>query len=52
MIAKAEQKTKTCPYCGFRVAVCESRRIASAGTAYEASSILRNLKGVKNPKRQ
>jgi DNA-directed RNA polymerase subunit RPC12/RpoP len=44
IIAKAEQKTKTCPYCGFKVNVREARKIVSAQNAYEASEILRRLK--------
>jgi DNA-directed RNA polymerase subunit RPC12/RpoP len=44
IIAKAEQKTRTCPYCGFKVNVHEARKVASAENAYEASEILRKLK--------
>jgi DNA-directed RNA polymerase subunit RPC12/RpoP len=44
IIAKAEQKTKTCPYCGFKIHVRETRKVASAENAYEASEILRKLK--------
>jgi DNA-directed RNA polymerase subunit RPC12/RpoP len=44
IIAKAEQKTKTCPYCGFKVHIYEARKVASAENAYEASEILRKLK--------
>jgi exosome complex RNA-binding protein Csl4 len=44
IIAKAEQKTKTCPYCGFTVSLYEARKVASAENAYEASEILRKLK--------
>jgi DNA-directed RNA polymerase subunit RPC12/RpoP len=44
IIAKAEQKTKTCPYCGFKVPIYEARKVASAENAYEASEILRKLK--------
>lgn len=45
IIAKAEQKTKTCPYCGFKINVHEARKVASAENAYDASEILRKLKG-------
>jgi exosome complex RNA-binding protein Csl4 len=45
LIAKAEQKTKTCPYCGFKVSVDEARKVASAENAYDSSEILRKLKG-------
>jgi DNA-directed RNA polymerase subunit RPC12/RpoP len=44
IIVKAEQKTKTCPYCGFKVQMHEVRKIESAENAYEASEILRKLK--------
>ena len=44
IIAKAEQRTKTCPYCGFKIHVYEAKKIASAENAYEASEILRKLK--------
>jgi DNA-directed RNA polymerase subunit RPC12/RpoP len=44
VISKAGQKTKTCPYCGFKIHIYEARKIASAKNAYEASEILRKLK--------
>ncbi|MGB9741155.1 MAG: DUF1922 domain-containing protein [Candidatus Bathyarchaeia archaeon] len=44
LLAKAEQKTRTCPYCGFRVDVCTAKKLGSARTAYEASELLRSLK--------
>jgi DNA-directed RNA polymerase subunit RPC12/RpoP len=44
IISKAEQKTKTCPYCGFKIYIYGARKIASAKSAYEASEILRRLK--------
>jgi DNA-directed RNA polymerase subunit RPC12/RpoP len=44
IIAKAEQRTKTCPYCGFKISVYEAKKVASAQNAYEASEILRRLK--------
>jgi DNA-directed RNA polymerase subunit RPC12/RpoP len=45
IIAKAEQKTRTCPYCGFKINVHKARKVASAENAYDASEILRKLKG-------
>lgn len=42
--ARAEQKTKTCPYCGSRIVLCKCRRVASANGAREASQTLRKLK--------
>ncbi len=44
LLAKAEQKTRTCPYCGFKVLVDKAKKIASAKNVYEASEILRKLK--------
>jgi DNA-directed RNA polymerase subunit RPC12/RpoP len=44
LLAKAEQKTRTCPYCGFKVLVEKTKKVASAKNAYEASEILRKLK--------
>jgi DNA-directed RNA polymerase subunit RPC12/RpoP len=43
-MAKAGQKTRTCPYCGSRVDVDKARKVASAKSANEASIILRRLK--------
>jgi predicted RNA-binding Zn-ribbon protein involved in translation (DUF1610 family) len=44
LLAKSEQKTRTCPYCGGTVILEKARKLASANTAYEASAILQNLK--------
>jgi len=44
MLAKANQKTKTCPYCGSRVEVLTAKRLANAETAMEASAMLRKFK--------
>jgi len=44
LLARVEQKTRTCPYCGFKVDLDKARKVASAGTAQEASTILRKLK--------
>jgi DNA-directed RNA polymerase subunit RPC12/RpoP len=44
IISKAEQKTKICPYCGFKIYIYGARKIASAENAYEASEMLRKLK--------
>jgi DNA-directed RNA polymerase subunit RPC12/RpoP len=43
-IAKTEQKTKTCPYCGFKIRIHEAKKVASAENAYEASETLCRLK--------
>jgi len=44
LLARAEQRTRTCPYCGFKVLVNKAKKVASAQNAYEASEILRKLK--------
>jgi DNA-directed RNA polymerase subunit RPC12/RpoP len=44
LLAKAGQKTRTCPYCGFRVELCKAKKVGSAKNAYEASELLRSLK--------
>jgi DNA-directed RNA polymerase subunit RPC12/RpoP len=44
LLAKADQKTRTCPYCGSKVDVDKARKVASAENANEASIILRRLK--------
>jgi DNA-directed RNA polymerase subunit RPC12/RpoP len=44
LMAKADQKTRTCPYCGSKVDLDRARKVASAETANEASIILRRLK--------
>lgn len=44
LLAKDAQKTRTCPYCGSKVVLYKARKMASAETANEASTILRRLK--------
>jgi DNA-directed RNA polymerase subunit M/transcription elongation factor TFIIS len=44
LLAKVEQKTRTCPYCGARVEVEKAKTMGSAENAYEASALLRRLK--------
>jgi len=44
LLAKAEQKARTCPYCGSKVALDKAKKVASAQNANEASVILRKLK--------
>ena len=51
LLAKAEQRTRTCPYCGFKVLVEKAKKVASAKNAYEASEILRKLKSDASAKR-
>jgi DNA-directed RNA polymerase subunit RPC12/RpoP len=52
LLAKAEQRTRTCPYCGFKVLVEKAKKVASAKNAYEASEILRKLKSDASAKRK
>lgn len=44
LMAKGDQKTRTCPYCGSKVYVEKAKKLASADNSYEASEILRRLK--------
>jgi DNA-directed RNA polymerase subunit RPC12/RpoP len=44
LLAKAEQKTRTCPYCGSSVVLEKAKKIASAKTTLEASTLLQRLK--------
>jgi predicted RNA-binding Zn-ribbon protein involved in translation (DUF1610 family) len=44
LLAKADQRTRTCPYCGAQVIVSKARNVATAENAYAASEILRKLK--------
>jgi DNA-directed RNA polymerase subunit RPC12/RpoP len=52
LLAKADQKTKICPYCGFKVNLRSAKKVASAKNAYDASKILQNLKTQKRFSRQ
>ncbi|NIQ06488.1 MAG: DUF1922 domain-containing protein [Candidatus Korarchaeota archaeon] len=52
LAAKAEQKTKVCPYCGSRMTVHKSKHVGSANSAREASAILKILKRRKMEKRK
>ncbi len=44
LLAKADQKTRTCPYCGHLIIVSKAKQVASAENAFKASEILRELK--------
>jgi DNA-directed RNA polymerase subunit RPC12/RpoP len=52
LLAKAEQKTRTCPYCGSQIILTKAKKVASAENAYEASEKLKKLKNesMQNPK--
>ncbi|MEM2445265.1 MAG: DUF1922 domain-containing protein [Candidatus Bathyarchaeia archaeon] len=44
LLAKTDQKTRTCPYCGSKILLEKARKVASAKTANEASVLLRRIK--------
>jgi DNA-directed RNA polymerase subunit RPC12/RpoP len=44
LLAKVEQKTRTCPYCGSTVILERAKKLASANTSLEASTLLQRLK--------
>ncbi|MGC8998973.1 MAG: DUF1922 domain-containing protein [Candidatus Bathyarchaeia archaeon] len=44
LLAKIDQKSRTCPYCGSRVLLEKAKKIAYAKKADEASAILRRFK--------
>ncbi|MEM2972464.1 MAG: DUF1922 domain-containing protein [Candidatus Bathyarchaeia archaeon] len=46
LLARVEQKARTCPYCSFKVALEKAKKVASAENAQQASTILRKLKGL------
>ncbi|MDW8023023.1 MAG: DUF1922 domain-containing protein [Nitrososphaerota archaeon] len=44
LLAKTDQKTRTCPYCGSKILLEKTRKVAFARTANEASVLLRKIK--------
>jgi DNA-directed RNA polymerase subunit RPC12/RpoP len=36
LLAKADQKTRSCPHCGFIIFLQKAKKLASASTANEA----------------
>ena len=44
LLAKAEHKTRTCPYCGSTVILERAKKVGSAKTSLEASTLLQRLK--------
>ena len=52
LLAPKTQKTRTCPYCGVKVDLQKTKRIASAETAFEASEMLRKLKAKRQSNAQ
>jgi DNA-directed RNA polymerase subunit M/transcription elongation factor TFIIS len=47
LLAKADTKTRTCPYCGATIKTDKAKKIGSAPTAQEASTHLKKLKAPK-----
>ena len=52
LAAKVEQKTRTCPYCGFKIALRKAKSVAAANDASEASRTLKALKKEAAEKRK
>jgi RNA polymerase subunit RPABC4/transcription elongation factor Spt4 len=50
LMAKTDQKTRTCPYCGSTVYVQKAKKLASAHNSFEASEILKKLKSASPQK--
>lgn len=44
LLAKTDQKTRTCPHCGVRLVLEKTKRVAEAKSAEEASNLIRVLK--------
>jgi DNA-directed RNA polymerase subunit M/transcription elongation factor TFIIS len=44
LLAKADQKTRGCPHCGYTIQLQKAKKMGSANTANEASIMLRKLK--------
>ena len=44
LLAKADTKTRSCPYCGFTVKIEKAKKVGSAPTVQEASILLKKLK--------
>jgi len=44
LIAKAEQKTKQCNYCGVSVVLWRAKKVAEAGSAREALRVAQDFK--------
>jgi len=44
LLAKTDQKTRQCPYCEAKLVLNRAKKIMTAKTARQASSLLRNLK--------
>jgi len=47
LLAKTDQKTRTCPYCGSKILLEKAKKVAFAKTANEASLLLRRIKEKK-----
>jgi len=47
LLAKNDQKTRTCPYCNKHLEIRKTKHIASAKNPYEASKLLKEIKQKK-----
>ncbi|MBS7647923.1 MAG: DUF1922 domain-containing protein [Candidatus Bathyarchaeia archaeon] len=47
LLAKTDQKTRTCPYCSSKILMEKVQKVAAAKTAAEASVLLRRIKEKK-----
>ncbi|HDQ05413.1 MAG TPA: DUF1922 domain-containing protein [Candidatus Bathyarchaeota archaeon] len=48
LLAKADQKTKSCSYCAAQLKLVKAKKVAYARTAQEASHYIRVLKSKGN----
>ncbi|MEM2119386.1 MAG: DUF1922 domain-containing protein [Candidatus Bathyarchaeia archaeon] len=51
LLAKNGQETRTCPYCGNRIFLKKTQKVASAQNGYKASVLLRKMKEEKASKK-
>lgn len=50
LLAKDGQRTRTCPYCGAKVIIAKTRRVAVVNDAEAASRLLRRYKAKERTK--
>ncbi|PVX24267.1 MAG: DUF1922 domain-containing protein [Candidatus Bathyarchaeum sp.] len=48
LLAKSDQKTKSCPYCAARLVLIKAKKVAYIKTAQQASEYIRVLKNKRN----
>jgi DNA-directed RNA polymerase subunit RPC12/RpoP len=52
LLARTNQKTRSCPYCETRLVLDKTKKLAYVKTAQEASQFLRALKREKGVERE